>query len=71
MNVLESIILGSSIIVPDSATKSLVESPRVLNLDISWLRFEVGLGMPLLAADWLAVLESLLPSFTSQVGPPS
>lgn len=71
MNVLESIILGSSIIVPDSATKSLVESPRVLNLDISWLRFEVGLGMSLLAADWLAVLESLLPSFTSQVGPPS
>jgi len=69
MNVLESIILGSSIIVPDSATKSLVESPRVLNLDISWLRFEVGLGMPLLAADWLAVLESLLPSFTSHVGP--
>ena len=69
MNVLESIILGSSIIVPDSATKSLVESPRVLNLDISWLRFEVGLGMPLLAADWLAVLASLLPSFTSHVGP--
>lgn len=27
--------------------------------------------MPLLAADWLAVLESLLPSFTSQLGPPS
>ena len=58
-----------SFIIPDSATKSLVESPRALNLEISWLRFEVGLGMPLLAADWLAVLESLLPSFTSHVGP--
>lgn len=59
------------ILVPDSATKSLEESPRELNLEMSWLRFEVGRGMPLLAADWLAVLESLLPSFTFQVGPPS
>jgi len=57
--------------VPDSATKSLGESPRELNLEMSWLTFEVGGGMPLLAADWLAVLESLLPSFTFQLGPPS
>ena len=57
--------------VPDKATKSLVESPRALNLEMSWLRFEVGAGMALLAADWLAVLASLLPSLTFHVGPPS
>jgi len=48
-----------------------VESPRALNLEMSWLRFEEGAGMPLLAADWLAVLASLLPSLTFQLGPPS
>jgi len=48
-----------------------VESPRALNLEMSWLRFEVGGGMPLLAAERLAVLASLLPSLTSQEGPPS
>jgi hypothetical protein len=57
--------------IPDNATKSLVESPRALNLEMSWLRLEVGAGMPLFAADLLAVLASLLPSFTSHVGPPS
>jgi len=57
--------------VPDKATMSLVESPTALNFEMSWLRFEVGGGMALLAADWLAVLASLLPSLTSQVGPPS
>jgi len=48
-----------------------VESPRALNLEMSWLRLDVGAGMPLFAADLLAVLASFLPSFTSQVGPPS
>jgi len=35
------------------------------------VRFEVGGGMLLFAADWLAVLASLLPSFTVHAGPPS
>lgn len=48
-----------------------MESPRELNLEISWFRLEVGAGMPLFAADWLVVLASLLPSFTCQLGPPS
>lgn len=56
---------------PDKATMSLVESPRALNLEISLFKLEVGGGMLLLAAAWLAVLASLLPSFTSQLGPPS
>lgn len=50
---------------------SVVERPRELNLEISWVKLEVGGGMPLLAADWLAVLASLLPSLTFQLGPPS
>lgn len=50
---------------------SLVESPKLLNLEMSWFRLEVGGGMLLLAAAWLAVLASLLPSFTFQLGPPS
>lgn len=57
--------------LPDNATKSLLESPRALNLEVSWLKLEVGAGMPVLAADWLAVLASLLPTFTFHVGPPS
>lgn len=56
---------------PDRATRSLVESPRAPNLEVRALRFEVGGGMPLFAADRLAVLASLLPSFTFQLGPPS
>lgn len=57
--------------LPERATRSLVESPRLLKREIRRLRSEVGGGIPLLAADRLAVLESLLPSFTSQLGPPS
>jgi hypothetical protein len=48
-----------------------VESPALLKLEMSWFRLEVGRGMLLLAAAWLAVLASLLPSFTFQLGPPS
>jgi hypothetical protein len=59
------------IIIPDNATKSLVERPTALNIEVSVLRLEDGAGMAVLAADWLAVLASLLPSFTFQVGPPS
>lgn len=52
--------------IPDKATKSLVERPRELKREMSRERLEVGGGMPLLAAERLAVLASLLPSFTSQ-----
>jgi hypothetical protein len=57
--------------IPDNATKSLEERPTALNIEVSVLRLEVGAGMAVLAADWLAVLASLLPSFTFHVGPPS
>jgi hypothetical protein len=50
---------------------SLVESPILLNLEMSWFRLEAGEGMFLMAARWLAVLASLLPSFIYQLGPPS
>ena len=50
---------------------SLVESPTLLNPEMSWFRLEAGEGMLLLAAAWLAVLVSLLPSFIYQLGPPS
>ena len=51
---------------------SLVERPFALNLLMRLLRVEVGGGMtPLLAADKLALLESLLPSLTAHLGPPS
>jgi len=56
---------------PDKATISFVERPTALKLEMRRLRLEVGVGMLLLAAPWLAVLASLLPSFTSQLGPPS
>lgn len=38
---------------------------------MSRFKLEVGAGMPLFAAAWLALLASLLPSFTSQLGPPN
>lgn len=50
---------------------SLAESPRALNLERRALRLEVGGGMPLFAAALLAVVASLLPSVTLQLGPPS
>ncbi|RZR89020.1 hypothetical protein BHM03_00016686 [Ensete ventricosum] len=53
------------------ATKSLVERPRSENLEMRLLSEELGGGMLLLAADKLAVVESLLPSFTFQLRPPS
>ena len=50
---------------------SLVERPLAENLEMRLLSDEVGGGICLLALDMLALLESLLPSFTSQLGPPS
>ena len=58
--------------IPDKATMSLAESPTTLNRLMRLERVEVGGGMmPLLAAEKLAVFESLLPNFTSHVGPPN
>lgn len=51
---------------------SLAERPTALNLVIRLSRVDVGGGRtPLLAASRLAVLASLLPSLTAQLGPPS
>lgn len=50
---------------------SFVERPTALKLEMRRLRLDVRVGMLLLAGAWLAVLASLLPSFTSQLGPPS
>ncbi|KAJ0897523.1 hypothetical protein HanRHA438_Chr08g0346661 [Helianthus annuus] len=50
---------------------SLAERPTALKEEMSALRLDVGGGMLLLAAAWLAVLESRLPNLTPQVGPPS
>lgn len=59
------------VFIPERATMSLVERPWAANLLMRLLRLEVGGGMLLLARVKLAVFESLLPSFTSQYGPPS
>lgn len=59
------------IIIPDKATKSRGERPFALNRSIRASRVEVGGGMAPLTAAKLAVWESLLPNFTSQLGPPS
>lgn len=51
---------------------SLAESPTALNRLMRLESVEVGGGMtPLLAAEKLAVFESLLPNFTSHDGPPN
>jgi hypothetical protein len=52
---------------------SVVERPLVWNPEIRTLREEAGEGKSpvLLASKKLAVLASLLPSLTSQLGPPS
>lgn len=58
-------------IVPDKATKSRGERPFVLNRLIRVSRVEVGGGIAPVTSEKLAVLESLLPNFTFQLGPPS
>ena len=59
--------------VPDKATMSVVERPLTWNVEIRTPRLEMGEGKKpvLLAAEKLAVFESLLPTLTSQLGPPS
>ena len=56
---------------PESATRSLVSRPWLLNLVMSAGRSMNGEGMLLLASVLLAVVESLLPSCTVHDGPPS
>jgi len=50
---------------------SFWERPCAAKSDVRLARPDVGGGMLLLAPLKLAVLESLLPTFTSQLGPPS
>lgn len=57
--------------LPERATISLALKPCLEKEDMSWLRVEFGPGRLLLAALILAVVESLLPNRTFQLGPPS
>lgn len=56
---------------PESAIMSASESPFLAKAAVRLARDEVGGGICLFAFAKLAVLESLLPSFTSQFGPPN
>lgn len=56
---------------PESTVRSLAVRPLAANMDVRVERFEVGPGISLLAALWLAVLASLLPRGTVHEGPPS
>lgn len=56
---------------PDRATISLAVKPLLAKAEIRPLRFNAGDGMLEMAAALLAVVESLLPNWTTQVGPPS
>ena len=57
------------LIIPDRATISLALKPLFVKAEMRPLRFKVGAGMLLLAALKLAVVESLLPNLTIQLGP--
>ena len=57
--------------LPERATMFLNESPCTAKLETRALRLKVGGGRNVLAAVLLAVSESLLPSSTSQLGPPN
>lgn len=50
---------------------SLALRPLLANLDMSVSRSAKNDGRSLNASDGLAVVESLLPSFTAQEGPPT
>lgn len=55
---------------PERATISLALKPLFEKEEMIPLRFKVGAGMSLLAVLKLAVVESLLPNWTVQLGPP-
>lgn len=61
----------SLIVIPERATISLAVKPLFEKAVMRPLRFKVGAGMLELAALKLAVVESLLPKRTVQLGPPS
>lgn len=56
---------------PERANISLAVKPLLEKEEMRLLRFKVGAGMSLFAILKLAVVESLLPSNTVQLGPPS
>ena len=60
-----------TLLLPERATMSFWESPCAAKREVRLARPDVGGGMFLLAPLKLAVVESLLPSLTSQLGPPS
>ena len=57
--------------IPERATISLALKPLFEKEEMIPLRFKVGAGMSLLAVLKLAVVESLLPNWTVQLGPPN
>lgn len=57
-------------IVPTRATRSVRSSPWSLNLVTIVSNVELTRGMLLLEAIKLAAFASLLPKYTSQLGPP-
>ena len=57
--------------IPERATSSLAEKPWFAKEAIRALRLKLGPGRSLLAALKFAVVESLLPNETVQLGPPS
>lgn len=63
--------MSTHINLPDKATMSLSLSPLPLKVDISMSRLSLKLGRLLSARDRVAVVESLLPSFTVHEGPPT
>jgi hypothetical protein len=72
-NVIERIIYAWSrgFYAPESATMSFWDSPCAAKREVRLARPDVGGGMLLLAPLKLAVVESLLPTLTLQLGPPS
>lgn len=56
--------------IPERATMSVCERPRFWKVEMRVGTVEFGEGKPFVAACLLAVLLSLLPTFTSQLGPP-
>lgn len=59
------------IYLPDKATRSVESRPTLPNLRLSCVTSSKGLGSPSIAPCKFALLLSLLPSCTSQHGPPA
>ena len=63
-------IYKNKMLLPERATISLSERPTFSNLATRVATVEFGPGMLLFAASLLALKLSLLPVWTSQLGPP-